>query len=131
MKQLLIFSILGPPLGMATGLLGAMPMLCWWLGDRAMLDYHQIVLLPLAYMIGGLPAIIVALFDWLLARHHAPWRIVWTALFAFCAAFVPLLPSILHRFIHGYPALLFGILGVVPGAICSYLSGRWERSRLR
>ena len=48
MKRLLIFALLGPPLGVATGLWVILPVFSWAVGDHFSFDYHQVVLLPLA-----------------------------------------------------------------------------------
>ena len=47
MKRLLIFALLGPPLGVATGLWVTLPIFSWAVGDQFSFDYHQVVLLPL------------------------------------------------------------------------------------
>ena len=49
LRRFLIFALLGPPLGMITRMWGILPVLNWSLGDAAVIDYHQIVLMPLAY----------------------------------------------------------------------------------
>jgi hypothetical protein len=91
-------------------------------GGAITLDYHQIVLLPSSYVIGIVPALVVAVFDY--AIGNVLYRILWTALFAFGAAFIPLIGALMMGFIHSPYILLFGIIGAVPGAICSWLAGK-------
>jgi hypothetical protein len=123
MKRFLIFGLLGPALGFVTFfwvLLQAMNAL---LGARATFDIHQLVLLPLAYAFGIVPALLAALVDHLLARRGVRGRIVWTTLFSYVAGFFPILLSMLDVTTRGWFWLLFGLIGAVPGAICSWLSG--------
>ncbi|MGH9808829.1 MAG: hypothetical protein ACRD9W_16545, partial [Terriglobia bacterium] len=87
-------------------------------------DYHQVVLLPLAYMFGIIPALIAAVFDHLLARFAVRGRILWTTLFSYFLGFLPIINPLVLGFVRGPdPLLLIGLTGAVPGAICSWLSG--------
>jgi hypothetical protein len=74
-RRFLIFALLGPPLGMITGLWGILPVLNWSLGDATAIDYHQIVLMPLAYQVGVLPALLAAAFDGWLAKRGIRFRV--------------------------------------------------------
>jgi hypothetical protein len=123
MKRLLIFVLLGPPLGMATGLFVMLPLLNGASLDGLTFDWHQIVLLPPAYFLGILPAGIVAAIDHALAKRRARRRVLWTACFGFIASFVPVLPSIAMGLVQTPWILPFGFIGAVPGAICAWLSG--------
>ncbi|MBX3553630.1 MAG: hypothetical protein KIT85_02145 [Pseudolabrys sp.] len=119
MRRFLIFAILGPPLGFVTlfwGLLGA-------LGEPPTIDAGQIVLLPMAYALGLVPALIAAAFDEYLARRGTPARILWTALLSCLTGFLPILTSVIAGNVHGPYVLAFGLVGAVPGAICAWLSG--------
>jgi len=130
MKRLLIFAVLGPPLGLVTGMWGILPVLNWSLGAESVFDYHQIVLLPLAYQVGLIPALLVGVFDGVLAKRDIGYRVVWCALFGFAMSFLPLLSSLAMGFLHGPFVLLFGLLGAVPAAVCSWLAGTWvQRNR--
>ena len=125
MKRILVFALLGPPLGFVTGLSGSsFQILNWALGDPSTFDLHQVVLLPLAYVIGLLPALGVGFFDALLARRGFRWRPLWCGLCGFAMSFLPLVPAFALGFLHGPYVLLFGLIGVPPGAICSWLAGR-------
>jgi hypothetical protein len=123
-KRIAIFALLGPPLGMMTGLYGMLPVLNWFLGEPSVIDFHQVVLLPLAYAIGFIPAIIVGCFDAALAHRGIRGRMVWTTLFAAAACYLPLMTSISMGFMRGPLVLLFGIIGAVPAAICSWLANK-------
>jgi hypothetical protein len=62
-SRFLVFALLGPPLGLVTAMWGIVPVLGWSLGDPSVFDYHQFILLPLAYEVGLVPALLVGLFD--------------------------------------------------------------------
>jgi hypothetical protein len=132
LKRLLVFVLLGPPLGMLTGLLGLLPIVSFFLGDPASIDVHQITalpaLIPVAYVIGLAPALLVGLLDEALYRWDIGHRILWCAVFGFAVSFLPLLTSLMIGFIHGPFLLLFGLIGAVSGAVCSWLAGRKERN---
>jgi hypothetical protein len=92
------------------------------LGAPGTFDIHQLVLLPVAYMLGIVPALLAALLDHVLARRHVNRRILWTALFSYAAGFIPILSPTFAGEVHGPYLLLFGLIGAVPGGICSWLS---------
>lgn len=123
MKRVLIFAILGPALGFVTLFWGLLQAFNGLLGAPGTFDLHQIVLLPAVYMLGIVPALVTAAFDHALARRRARLRILWTALFGYAAAYLILLTAWLDGFVHGPYLLAFGLVGAVPGAICSWLSG--------
>ena len=124
MKRILIFGLLGPPLGLFTGMWGILPVLNQLLGESSVFDYHQIVLLPLAYMVGLLPALLVGLFDGILARRNIGYRILWCALCGYAVSFLPVLSSLSMGFVHGPLLLIFGLVGAVPGALCSWITSK-------
>jgi hypothetical protein len=126
MKRLLTFAVLGPPLGMLTGMFGILPVLNWAVGGpQTQYDYHQIVLLPAAYMVGFVPALLAGVFDGVLAKRHVRHRVFWCALAGFAVSFLPIAGALSMGYIHGPFLLLFGLLGAVPGAVCSWLASRW------
>src|SRR5258708_1802386 len=122
MRRVLIFALIGPPLGFATAFWGLLQILNWALGSPSTFDYHQVVLLPFAYVVGIVPALVVAIFDGSLAARHIGYRVLWTTLFAYAAGFIPLLGAFLMGFIHSPYILLFGLVGAIPGAVCSWLA---------
>ena len=113
MKHVLIFVLLGPLLGL---LLALFPM---YYGDG--LDA-----LPLAYTYGSAPALITGLVD----RFMADWLTLLYRVIA--AAFVGYLAtSMCFAIAAGSFAgvFFFGILGVIPGALCSLIAGWGEYYR--
>lgn len=83
MKRVLIFALLGPPLGFVTGFYVMLPLMSAAVGDSPQVSFYQLVLLPLAYFMGLVPAVLAGIFDESVA--HRRFRILWTALFAFGA----------------------------------------------
>jgi hypothetical protein len=119
MKRIAIFALLGPLLGFIWGFWIFWQIFSWVLGDGSTFDWHQVILIPLAYAVGIVPCLVTGLFDHFLGSTR--WRVLWTALFGYAAALLPLVVSI--QYIHGPAVLIFGIVGVVPAAVCSWLSG--------
>src|ERR1700723_319417 len=113
MKRFVTFALLGPPLGLFAGLGILLPTFNWVLeGKYSAPDWHDIVLLPMAYMLGIIPALVTAGVDTALANWRVRWRPLWTASFAFMASFIPLAGALLGGFVHGPFILLFGLIGV-------------------
>jgi uncharacterized membrane protein YjgN (DUF898 family) len=109
---------------MVTGMWGIVPVLNGALGGSSVFDYHQFVLLPLAYQVGLLPALLVAAFDGWLARRGVRYRVGWSTLFGFAMSFIPLLGALSMGFLHGPFVAIFGLLGAAPAAACSWLAGK-------
>lgn len=124
MRRFLIFAILGPALGFVIAFWILLQAFNGLLGAPNTFDWHQVVLLPVAYMLGIGPALITALFDHVLARRSVRLRILWTTLFAYAAAYLILLNAWSAGTVHGPALLLFGLIGAVPGAVCAWLSDR-------
>jgi len=128
MNRMLIFAVLGPPLGIVTGLFVVLPVITVLAGEPTVFDIHQVVtvpvLLPIVYMVGLVPALLVGLFDGILARWNIGSRALWCALFGFAMSFLPLLASLSMGFLHGPFVLMFGLLGAVPGGMCSWIAGK-------
>ena len=131
LKRVLVFIALGPPFGYITAfwlLLGGLHLVFdGWdhFDSRRTFDYHQVVLLPLAYSVGFVPALLAGLLDVFLARRRFRYRVLWCALFGFAVSFIPLVMPLAMGFIHGPYLLMFGLVGTVPAAICSWLAGKW------
>jgi hypothetical protein len=51
------------------------------------------------------------------------YRMLWTTIAGYVFSYLPLLAPMMVKFIDGPEALLFGIRGAVPAAICSWLAG--------
>lgn len=124
MRRFLIFALLFPPLAFVVTFWGMLQILNWALGEKSTADYHQLILLPVAYMVVLLPAMLTAVVDNALAIRNVRYRILWTTLAGYLFIFAPLLAALLTGSIHGPYLLLFGIIGAVPAAICSWLAGR-------
>lgn len=91
-------------------------------------DYHQIVLIPSAYMVGLVPALLAGVFDGILARRNIRYRVLWCALFGYAMGFIPLLSSLSKGFLHGPFVLMFGLLGAAPAAVCSWIVGNRQET---
>ncbi|MCG2668178.1 DUF5413 family protein [Bradyrhizobium sp. GCM10023182] len=124
MRRFVVFAVLFPPLAFIVAFWGMLQILNWALGEKGTADYGQLVLLPLAYMLALLPALLTAVVDDVLARRNIRYRILWTAFAGYVFIFTPLLAALLTGSIHGPHLFLFGIIGAVPAAICSWLTGR-------
>ena len=123
MKRFLIFAALFPPLAFVVAMWGMLQILNWALGEHSTAGTHQLILLPVAYVVAILPALLTALADEILARRKVRYRMLWTALAGYLSIYAPLLTSLSTGSVHGPYLLLFGIIGAVPGAICSWLAG--------
>jgi len=124
MRRFLIFGLLFPPLAFVVAFWGMLQILNWALGEKSTADYHQLILLPVAYVVVLLPAMLTAAVDNVLAARNIPYRILRTTLAGYLFIFFPLLAALLTGSVHGPYLLLFGIIGAVPAAICSWLAGR-------
>ncbi|MFZ3359297.1 MAG: hypothetical protein WA177_11085 [Xanthobacteraceae bacterium] len=114
MKRLLIFTVLFPPLAlavfMAPDTLRKYPLLDWWV-------------VGLAYVVAIIPAWSTAGVDWALSAKPAYLRIVGTAVTG--AAITDSVALFLWGFFAGYwPVLMAGLVGAIPAAVCSWLSGK-------
>lgn len=107
-----------------------LPILNWAVGDKSVFDYHQIVLVPVSYMLGIVPACFAGLFDGVLARRRVRYGPLWTTLFGFAVSFLPLATSFAAGFIHGPLVLVFGFVGALPAFVCSWLARKVVRQAL-
>ena len=123
MKRFLIFAALFPPLAFIVAIWGVLQFMNWALAESNTADYHQLILLPAAYVILLFPALLTALVDDVVARRNVRYRILWTALAGYVLIFAPLLAALLMGLAHGSYLMLFGIIGSIPAAICSWLAG--------
>jgi hypothetical protein len=124
LKRLLLFALLGPPLGMAAGFFIIVPLLSGL--ELPNIDpFGFLVLMPASYIMGLVPALLVGFVDAALADRgiNLGTRIAYTAIAGFLLAFLPIAGVIIWGFAQGPYLLLYGIIGAVPAAICSWLSG--------
>jgi uncharacterized membrane protein len=121
MKRFVIFGLLFPPIAFV---------LAFWImlqianiasGEHITAEYHQVMLLPLAYVLAIVPALLTAWVDHVVA--HRPYRILWTALAGYVLVYLPLIAPMMAKFLHGPEMAVFGITGAIPAAICSWLAG--------
>ena len=123
MKRVLIFPLLGPPLGMLVFIAErvAAEMLAIGEADWRIGLYFGVLLL-FAYLIGIIPALLTCIVDWQLDLRRVPYRIGLTALFASVASY-PFLENILsHKYSAGWSATM-ALTSMIPAAVCSWLSG--------
>lgn len=74
------------------------------------------------YCLFIVPALVVALVDWLVAKTRVP-NIIATTLFAYGGSvLIVVLANVID-------AWVFGFVGAIPAAVCSWLSGRTAQSR--
>jgi uncharacterized membrane protein YhaH (DUF805 family) len=112
MKRFLIFPVLFPPLALVVFTAPD--------GFKNVLDW-----MVMAYAIAVIPALLLAWVDWALSAK--PLRVMGTAVTAALAAVLIVL------FMSGgsdelWPVLMVGLVGGVPAAVCSWLSGPTSRS---
>jgi hypothetical protein len=123
MKRYLTFALLFPPIAFVVAFWIMLQILNWAEGGPSSFDYHQVILLPLAYLMGIVPALLTAKADDILSKQGVRYRILWTAFAGYVFIFMPLLAALTMGFVHGPYLLLFGIIGAVPAAVCSWIAG--------
>ena len=123
MKRFLIFAILFPPVAFMVAFWILLQIVNWAEGGPTTFDIHQVILLPIAYAVGIVPALLTAKVDDVLFKRRVGYRVLWTALAGYVFIFLPLLTPLTMHLVHGPSLLLFGIIGAVPAAICSCVAG--------
>ena len=122
MKRFLIFAAVAPPLGFIVAFWVMLQIANWFADSPGTFDVAQIMMLPTIYLVGLIPALLAAWFDHALARRNISYRIALTALFGYAISYVPLATAFWIGFGHGPYVLLFGLIGAVPSALCSWLA---------
>lgn len=119
-KRLLLFGLLGPPLGFVTGFWGVLQILNMALGEKSTVELGQLVLLPLAYMVGTVPALAVGWID----HYFRNWRLgaMLTCLTGYLLSFTPIAAALVMGFLHGPFVLIFGLIGAIPALICALIA---------
>jgi hypothetical protein len=128
MKRILVFAMLGPLIGFVTFMALAQA-LNYGLDGSWQVKPHYIVLVPLGYAVGIVPALLAAWFDY--AVRYSGYRVLWTAMFSYVAGFMPVMTAFWAGFLHAPYVLVVGLVAVVPGAVCSWLSGEPRQSHAR
>ena len=120
MLRMVIFLVIGPPLGMFSMFL--IPFRGF---DKLLLVGQMLPFLPFAYLLGGIPAFFTGAVDvWLATKLPLHTRVVTTAATGY---FVTLLWFLLQ--VHTDPrmatmeAFSFALIGIIPAALCSLLAG--------
>jgi hypothetical protein len=139
MRRVLIFLLVGPPVGLLVAMLVSIPVLNVATGGPPNIDAMAlVVLLPLAYALGAVPALLLCGMDASLAKLQVRARVALCGLAGFFAVFLPLPVSLAAWFwavLHGRPSLeplgvvgLQGLVGLTAAAVCSWLVGPLPRS---
>lgn len=122
MKRFLIFAAVASPLGFILAFWVMLQIANWIAGAPSTFDLQHVVMLPTVYVFGVIPALLIAWFDHALAQWQISYRIALTALFAYALSYLPLLGAFQLGFMHEPSALLLGLIGAVPAAVCSWLA---------
>jgi hypothetical protein len=122
MKRFLIFAAVAPPLGFIVAFWVMLQIANWLAGSPITFDVAQIMMLPTIYLVGLIPALLAAWFDHALAKGNVSYRIALTALFGYAISTLPLAVAFRVGLAHGPYVLLFGLIGAVPSALCSWLA---------
>jgi len=134
MKRFLIFAAVAPPIGFVVAFWVMLQIANWLAGSPSTFAVAQVVMLPTIYLIGLIPALMAAWFDHTLAGRNFAHRTVLTALFGYAISYLPLIGAPWMGFVYGPYVVLFGLVGAVPSAVCSWLvagsGGRRPRSEL-
>ena len=130
MTRFLIFAAMAPPLGFVVAFWVMLQIANRLAGSPITFDVAQIMMLPTIYLVGLIPALWVAGFDHALAKRNVPYRIAFTALFGYTISYLPLAVAYWIGFAHGPEVLLFGLIGAVPSAVCSWLATERDATHL-
>jgi hypothetical protein len=121
MKRFLIFAAIAPPLGFVVAFWVMLQIANWLAGSPSTFALAQAAMLPTVYLAGLIPALVAAWFDHVLAKRNLSHRIALTALFGYAISYLPLIGAPWMGFIYGPYVVLFGLIGAVPSAVCSWL----------
>jgi len=121
MKRFLIFAAVAPPLGFVVAFWVMLQIANWLAGSPSTFVLAQVAMLPTVYLVGLIPALMAAWFDHALAKRNVSHRIAQTALFGYAISYLPLIGAPWIGFVYGPHVVLFGLVGAVPSAVCSWL----------
>lgn len=133
-RRVLVFAVLGPPIGMVALLVLAPFVLSGSLQPDAYemqyLGGALPVLLFIAYFLGIIPSLLAALADYWLQRVglSSGWRVAGMAVCGGLLSLLPVLVSIIGGFLTPYAAFTFAISGIVAGAACSALTAMLRKA---
>ena len=83
MKRFLIFAAIAPPLGFIVAFWVMLQIANWLAGSPGTFDVAQVLMLPTIYLVGLIPALLVAWFDRTLSTRNLSHRVPLTALFGY------------------------------------------------
>jgi hypothetical protein len=126
MTRFLIFAAMAPPLGFVVAFWVMLQIANWLAGSPGTFDVAQTMMLPTIYLVGLIPALIAGWCDHVLARNNVPYRIALTALFGYAISYLPLAIAFWMGLKLGPDVLLFGLIGAVPSAMCSWLAAEGQ-----
>ena len=101
MKRFLIFAAIAPPLGFVVAFWVMLQIANWLAGSPSTFDVAQVMMLPTIYLVGLIPALLVAWFDHALAKRNVSHRVALTALFGYAISYLPLAVRVLDGLRHG------------------------------
>jgi len=122
MKRFLIFVGIAPPLGFIVAFWVMLQIANRLAGSASTFDVAQVMMLPMIYLVGLVPALAVAWFDHALSTRNLSRRVLLTALFGYAISYLPLIGAPWVGIVHGPYVVLFGLIGAVPAALCSWLA---------
>jgi hypothetical protein len=126
MTRFLIFAAMAPPLGFVVAFWVMLQLANWLAGGPTTFDVAQSMMLPTIYLVGLIPALLVAWFDRVLATRQVSYRIAFTALFGYAISYLPLAFAFWMGLALGPEVLLLGLIGAVPSAVCSWLAAEGQ-----
>jgi hypothetical protein len=124
MKRFAVFAILGPPIAAAVFYLLLLPLAGVLEGVPVVIDTP--VLPVWSYAV--LASLVVAVFDWVASLIELPQRPIGAAVAGWLMAFLLLRDILALPDLPGWFAAV-GMLGAIPGFVCSGVTGRWMRCR--
>jgi hypothetical protein len=117
--RLVLFGVLGPPVGLMAGL-AALRMT----GPTGLDPLPGLfVLLPVTYFLGLVPALATGLVDTILAMRGVRQRLLLTTIAGAALGFMPVAVAIGMAGVLRPAILLWAIVGAAPAALCSWLAG--------
>ena len=117
MKRFVIFMLVGPAVGFAVFLLRQ------WLGGKFVGWEAAAFQLPITYLFAILPSLVMWFVDWLLFDKVRPWRRIVTLASVGYGASIAMLLMWSPVWVHLPQLLIFGLVGAVQAAVCSWLVG--------
>ena len=124
MRHDLIFLLGGPAIGSAVCFFVLLPIISVLGGDwhafNVSMLVSYVITLPIAIVLGILPAGLACILDAKLLRYRVCHRQAWCVVIGFVLGFLPLAPSFFNDFIHGPYLLAFGLVGAIPAGLCSW-----------